>query len=189
MNPSSFMHKTVLAALLLCTFTPGPSQIVRQDMINWRTYRQGALSNARGTLTNVFETQGQFESYWERVNGTIAGKMPTGGIDWGKEKLIAINLGPRANIGYEVIVRSITRVRTGEIQVLFQEQLPLRGVNYPQIQVSPWVLVKMDRTPGQITFKGETVNRLPGVIQGANSRCCGDVCRCCNNCGCCGEEH
>ena len=189
MNPSSFLFKTAIAAVLLCSFAASHSQFGRQDQINWRTYRQGALSNAKGTLTHVFETEGQFQTYWERTNGIIAGKMPTGGIDWAREKLIAINLGPRPNMGHEVIVRSITRTQAGSIQVLFQEQLPLRGVNYPQVQVSPWVLVRMERAPGVISFKGETVNRMPGVTHGKpNQNCCGDVCRCCSNCTCCGDQ-
>ncbi len=189
MNPSSFILKTVVVAALVCSFVPSRSQLGRQDQINWRTYRQGALSNAKGTFTNVFETEGQFQNYWQQTNGVIAGRMPSGGIDWAREKLIAVNLGPRPNIGHEVIIRSITRVRTNEIQVLFQEQLPLQGVNYPQVQVSPWVLVKMERAPGIITFKGGTVNRLPGVVPGqGRGSCCGDVCRCCAGCQCgCGD--
>jgi len=189
MNPSSFIVKTVAAAALLCSFAASHSQFGRQDQINWRTYRQGALSDAKTQMTHVFETEGQFQAYWERIQGSIAGRMPTGGVDWSKEKLIAVNLGPRPNIGHEVIIRSIQRVQTGQIQVLFQEQLPLKNVRYPQVQVSPWVLVKMERAPGMIAFKGETVNRLPGVIPGTpNQNCCGNVCRCCSNCTCCGEH-
>lgn len=164
---------------------------MRQDLVNWRTYKQGAFSNAKGTLTNVFETEGQFQVYWERVNGAIAGKMPTGGIDWSKEKLIAINLGPRPNPGFEVVVSSIKRVTAGTIQVTYQEQLPMQGVNYPQVMVSPWVIVKMERVAGGISFKGQTVKRNAGVIfppQGGD--CCGDACRCCRNCACPGcKEH
>lgn len=185
MNPSSFILKTVAVLALCCSFAPSRSQFVRQDQINWRTYSQGAFSNAKGTLTNVFETEGQFQNYWNQTNGTIAGKMPTG-INWGREKLIAVNLGPRPNIGHEVIVQSIKRISTSQIQVTYQERLPQQGVNYPQVVVNPWVIVKMERAAGTISFKGETVKRNPGVIMppGGN-RCCGDVCRCCDNCGCC----
>jgi hypothetical protein len=188
MNPSSFLFKTAITAVMFCSFAPTHSQGVNQDTINWRTYRQGALSDAKGTLTNVLETEGQFQAYWEKTNGFIAGKMPTGGIDWAKEKLIAVNLGPRANPGYEVVVRSVKRIRAGEIQVLFQEQLPLRGVMYPQVMVSPWVIVKVERAPGIISFKGETVQRMPGVTYGPPNSCCQPVCRCCANCTCCGEQ-
>jgi hypothetical protein len=189
MNPLSFLYKTAIAVAMFCAFANGPSQVGRQDQINWRTYRQGALSNAKGPQTHVFETEGQFQTYWERVNGPVAGKLPTGGVDWAREKLIAVNLGPRPNPGYEVAIQSIKRIRAGEIQVLFQEQLPMRGVNYPQVVVSPWVVVKMERAPGIISFKGETVNRSTGIIAGpGNGSCCQPICRCCENCRCCGEH-
>lgn len=187
MNPSSFILKTAAVVALLCSFAPSRSQFVRQDQINWRTYSQGAFSNAKGTLTNVFETEGQFQTYWDRTNGVIAGKAPKGGIDWSREKLIAVNLGPRPNIGHEVVIQSIKRTTAASIQVIYQERLPQQGVNYPQVQVSPWVIVKMERAAGSISFKGETVKRNPGVIfpPGGGRGCCGNVCRCCENCSCC----
>ena len=187
MNPKSFLYKTVLAAVGFGLFVFSVPQVAGQDGVNWRTYRQGALSNAKGLLTNVFETEGQFQTYWERVNGIVAGKIPTGGIDWSREKLVAVNLGPRPNPGYEVVIRSIKRVRAGELQVLYQEQLPMQGMMYPQVMVSPWIIVKMERTAGVISFKGETVNRSIGVIGGSGD-CCRPVCRCCENCRCCGEH-
>lgn len=192
MNLSSFIAKTVVTVALVCSFVPTRSQVSRLEGVNWRTYKQGAFSNAKGTLTNVFETEGQFQNYWERVNGPIAGKMPTGGIDWSKEKLIAVNLGSRANPGYEVVVASIKRTTAGTIQVVYHEQLPMPGVNYPQVLVSPWVIVKMERVAGNIVFKGETVKRNTGVIYppGGGDDCCGDRCRCCRNRACHGcREH
>ena len=161
---------------------------MRQDMVNWRTYKQGAFSNAKGTLTHIFETEGQFQTYWQQINGNVAGKMPTGGVDWSKEKLVAVNLGPRANAGYAVVVSSIKRIRAGEIQVTYQEQLPMQGVSYPQVMVNPWVIVKVERTPGLISFKGETIRRSTGLIVTPppnKGKCCGDVCRCCESCTCC----
>ncbi|MBC8063957.1 MAG: protease complex subunit PrcB family protein [Chlorobia bacterium] len=185
MNPWSLIAKTAMVVALVCSFVPTRSQGGRQDMVTWRTYRQGAFSNAKGTLTNVFETEGQFQTYWERVNGPIAGKVPTSGVDWAREKLIAVNLGPRANPGYEVVVSSIKRVKTGEILVTFQEQLPVPGMRYPQVVISPFIIVKMERTTGVISFKGETVRRSTGVIiTPPGGRCCVGVCRCCENCGC-----
>lgn len=189
MNPKSFLYKTVVAAIGFGLFVFSVPQVGIQDGVNWRTYRQGALSNAKSTQTFVFETEGQFQSYWQKVNGPVAGKLPTDGIDWSREKLLAVNLGPRPNPGYEVVIRSIKRIRAGEIQVLYQEQLPMRGVNYPQVMVSPWVVVKMERTVGIISFKGEKVDRTTGVIGGPGSGdCCRPICRCCENCRCCGER-
>lgn len=189
MSPSSFFYKTVIAVAGFCLIAISASQrLVPQDMVNWRTFRQGAFSNAQTRQTLVFETEGQFQSYWQRVNGPMAGKMPTDGVDWSREKLIAVNLGSRPNPGYEVAVRSVKRVRAGEIQVLYQEQLPMPGAYYPQVMTSPWVVIKMERAPGIITFKGETVNRSTGVIGGpGRGDCCRPVCRCCENCRCCND--
>jgi hypothetical protein len=189
MKPTSFLYKTALAVAGFALFTFSVPQVGSQEGVNWRTYRQGALSNARTTQTFVFETEGQFQNYWQKFNETMSGKIPTGGIDWSREKLVAVNLGQRPNPGYEVVVRSIKRIRASEIQVLYQEQLPMPGVYYPQVMVSPWVIVKMERTAGVISFKGETVNRNTGVIGGpSRGDCCRPVCRCCANCTCCGEH-
>ncbi|MCC7228801.1 MAG: protease complex subunit PrcB family protein [Fimbriimonadaceae bacterium] len=187
MNPSSFLFKTALALLAFCLFTNGESQIDRQSMVVWRTYHRGLMSGAKQTETYVFETEGQFQNYWSKVIGPIGGKMPTGGIDWSREKLVAVNLGSRPNPGYEIVVASMKRVRSAEILVTFQEKLPIPGMNYPQMTISPFVIVKMDRIPGLITFKGETVKSNIGIIKGQGN-CCGDVCRCCENCGC-GCQH
>jgi hypothetical protein len=185
MNPSSFLVKTASVAVLLCTFVSTRSQIGRQDMVVWGNYKQGAFSNAKGTLTNVFETEGQFQTYWERVNGPVAGKVPTTGVDWSKEKLVAVNLGPRPNPGHELMISSVRRIQTGEIQVTYRELLPMPGVKYGQVTISPFIVIKVQRTAGRISFRGETVNRTTGVIvTPPGGRCCTGVCRCCANCGC-----
>lgn len=187
MNPSSSIVKTLLLALTFCLFSPGQTQLNRQDMINWRTYQRGLMSNAKNTETYVFETEGQFQSYWQRVIGPLGGKMPSGGIDWSKEKLVAVNLGSRPNPGYEVAIVSIKRVRAAEIQVTFQEKLPMQGFAYPNMVVSPFVIAKMERNPGTISFKGESVKNNIGFY-GTGGSCCGAECRCCENCTCCRRD-
>lgn len=158
--------------------------------MNWRTYQQGALSNVRGLVTNVFETEGQFQTFWKNNMGDVAGKMPTGGVDWSREKLVMINLGPRPNTGYELAVTSIKRVRAGEILVTYRERLPIEGVRYPQVQISPWYIVRLDRlATGAIKFQGETVKGSIGggviIVPGrGGDPCCGPRDRCCGHCDC-----
>src|SRR5436190_22891261 len=99
MNPSSFISKTLTLTLAFCLFSPGKTQInpgFPQDGVNWRTYQRGLMSNSRATETYVFETEGQFQTYWKNVVGPLGGKLPTGGINWATEKLVAVNLGQRA---------------------------------------------------------------------------------------------
>jgi len=185
------LAKTVMVVATLCAFLPSRSQFLPQDQINWRTYRQGAFSNAKTAQTNVFETEGQFQRFWQNVIGTAGGKMPTDGVDWAREKLVAINLGVRPNAGYELSIQSIKRVKASEILVSYRERLPIQGVSYPQVQISPWIIVRMERAGGAINFQGRTVSGSIGaggtVIfppDRNDDGCCEPGTKCCSACGC-----
>ena len=179
-----------MVAVAFCAFSPSRSQLAPQDQITWRTYKQGAFSNASQTLTNIFETEGQFQNFWNNVLSARNGPVPTQGVDWTKEKLVAINLGPRPNTGYELSVASIKRVTANDILVTFRERLPIEGVRYPQMQTSPWLILKMQRTPGSINFKSITVRGAIGqggttiIIPDDEDGCCEPGTRCCRACGC-----
>jgi|GEM_PF-4164131 len=177
-----------MVALAFCALSPSRSQFIPQDQINWRTFKQGAFSNARSAQTNVFETEAQFQRFWQNVLGPKAGVMPTQGVDWSTQKLIAINLGPRPNAGYELSVASIKRTQAAQILVTYRERLPIDGVRYPQMEISPWIVVRMERTAGAIDFKGITVRGSLGqggtIIIPEDDGCCEPGTRCCSQCGC-----
>lgn len=186
------LAKTLVAACAFCIFAVSQAlpQFNLANQINWRTYVQGAFSQVQNFETNVFETEGQFQLYWEKKIGKLGGNLPATGVDWSREKLVAINLGIRPNTGYELYVQNVSRGNAAEIVVNFRERLPIPNVRYAQVQSSPFVVIKVQREAGRIIFKGEKVSGsiMPGgtVIFPPNQQgsCCGDNCKCCSSCGC-----
>jgi hypothetical protein len=160
---------------------------------NWRTFKQGAFSNADQYGTYVMETEGVWQKYWANVVGGKAADAPKT-INWASEKLVAINLGRRPNSGYELYVRSVERGRANEIVVYVVERTPIPGMMYAQVVINPWIVIKMDRAAGNIVFKKETVDgsNLGGgsrIVQlGQDGDCCNGPCRCCSGCNCRGDH-
>jgi hypothetical protein len=177
----------IVAGVLLAA-SASVAQHSLPNSIEWHTFRQGAFSNAREFGTKVLETEGSFQKYWADVVGGRASDAPKG-VDWAKEKLVAINLGVRPNTGYELYVRSVERVRTNEIRFNVVERLPLEGMPAAQVRISPWVLIRMERAPGNITFAKSVqdgnhiggIEIIPGPPGGS---CCSGPCTCCKGCGC-----
>ena len=178
----------VVAGILLGT----PASIAQQGLknsIEWHTFRQGAFSNATEFGTKVIETEGTYQKYWAEVVGGRSTDAPKG-VDWSKEKLVAINLGIRPNTGYELYVRSVEKVRANEIRFNVIERLPMPGAPAAQVRISPWILIRIERTPGNITFAKQVQdgNHIGGVdiiqVGPPGGSCCSGPCTCCKGCAC-----
>jgi hypothetical protein len=187
MRPKAVLLLAILLAGIVTSVAS--AQLRVSNSINWRTFRQGAFSNGRRFETQVIETEGLWQRYWGNVVGGKVEDTPDG-VDWSKEKLVAINLGQRTNTGYELYVRSVERFRANEIRVNVVERLPIPGMRTAQVMTSPWIVIKMERTPGTVTFNKQVEDgsnrggfRITQVGPPSGS-CCTPPCQCCKSCGC-----
>lgn len=143
---------------------PGGAQWSQQNYINWSTFKQGQHSRISEQQVIEIATEGDFMNYWQRSTGNAPGTAPKG-IDWMKQKLVAVHLGTRPNSGYSVAVKNI--VRSGAWATIHAvEETPMSGVYVAQVQVSPWVLVKLDRTAAAFRTEWSSRTARPAIILG-----------------------
>ena len=143
----------------------------------FRTLAQGQQSEATSFRTQVLNSEADLQRYWSQVIGNPPQTAPKG-VQWGKEVLIAINLGQRPTLGYSVYVETIAKTQ-GQLVVTVVEQKPAPGGMVGQAITSPWVIIRMDRQAEPLVFRRkELENRFGGVQR--------HQCNCRCGCACCG---
>lgn len=171
-------------ALILIASRPMAQFVGYEKGIVWGNYLSGTDCGIAKAGVRVLVTEGDWQKYWSELNG---GKAPASSaprdIDWNKEQLIAINLGQRPTMGYQVYVESIRRNNPSEYVVQYVETTPMAGQIVPQAVSSPFAIIKMERALGNPTFAQRTaVQRFYGSSWG-NKGGCG--CKCgCASCKC-----
>lgn len=135
------MRWIVVLALTLLS-----SLLFAQGPVVFDTYQSGQHGNIDKEQNQVLLTEGAFQTYWKALTGESNAPRE---IKWNNEFLIAINLGQRPTNGYKVFVESIERVR-GNLQVNIVEIAP--GGVAGTVMTSPWTIIRVNRTPGNITF-------------------------------------
>lgn len=117
------------------------AQAVKFDVL-----QSGQQGNVQTEQFHVFQTEGQFQTYYKAMTGENASFRD---VKWATEFLIAVNLGQRSSGGYKVFVESIEKQR-GEIVVNVVEVTPVG--NTTSVMTSPWEIVRVQRTSGNVRF-------------------------------------
>lgn len=129
--------------LFLCLI---PALLFAQTEVKFEVFQSGQQSNVQTEQFHVFQTEGQFQTYWKASTGEANAPRD---VKWATEFLIAVNLGNKSSGGYKVFIESIERVR-GELVVTVVELMPSGATT--QAITSPWEIVKVQRTSGNIKF-------------------------------------
>ena len=93
--------------------------------IGWRdlTHRMGKVEFTRRAL-GVYHSRGSFVRL---LDATMPGRAPVPPkLDWNREQLVVISLGPRSSTGYSLRIDRVTEQRRG-IYVYAHEQTPALG--------------------------------------------------------------
>jgi PrcB C-terminal len=93
--------------------------------IGWRdlTHRMGKVEFTRRAL-GVYHSRGSFVRL---LDATMPGRAPVPPkLDWNREQLVVISLGPRSSTGYSLRIDRVTEQRRG-IYVYAREQTPALG--------------------------------------------------------------
>lgn len=151
-----------------------------QGGVKYRTFDSGALSAITAPRQQVINNEAEFQTYWRQHTGSPLGAP--GGIEWGKELLIAIHLGNRPTAGYQVYVEGIERPTPNDLVVRFVESQPPKGTFSAAMITSPWVLVRVERAGGNIRFQGRVQQSSVIVLGSPKHTNCGCTC----GCGCTG---
>ncbi len=146
------------------------------DAIPWRTYKSGKSGGITAPRQLVITNGANWQVYWAEVTGEPPRSAPTD-VDFTREQLVAIHLGQRPNPAYEVYVESIRQTSPAQATVHYVEATPPPGQAVIQVLSSPWVIVRMPRVPGVLSFSKRTV---AGRVRPGEG---GAPCRCCWRCG------
>ena len=84
--------------------------------------------------------------------------MPKG-IDWTKSELVAIHLGHRGSLGYEVRVVSVEREGEDTL-VTWSERLPIAKVQSRPRDSSPYVIASFPAQSGRVHFRSVVLDSL-----------------------------
>jgi len=151
--------------VLLAAVAAAIGQYDGRPAIRWSTFLEGQESQIKKQRFDVLVTEGDWQRFWNQMTRRGASSAPRG-VNWNTEQLVAIHLGTREGSGNRVYVQSITSPRPHDVQITYVEQRPAprydgRGGrdrnrdddrDRDRREVSPYVIVKMNRTPGVPRF-------------------------------------
>lgn len=130
-----------------------------QQGVNFRSYKAGPYSRIEEATTEVLNTQGDLERWWPVLTGEDVSRTPRD-VNWNDERLILVSLGARSSGGYRVFVKSIER-KDSNLIVHYVEQKPPAGQAVLTVITSPWELIRMPKTAGNISFDKKIDKGMP----------------------------
>lgn len=136
-----------------------------QDQVNFSAFRTGANSLIQTQGMFELPSEGEFQAYWARSTGQSPATAPRG-VDWNRQKIVAIHLGKRPSGGYSVMVQKV--VRQGSVAIISAvERKPIPGQYVSDAITSPFVLLKVDRIT--VPFRLSLTEGREGAIPGGGS--------------------
>jgi hypothetical protein len=181
------IRRVGVPVLVLVAATLAAAQFLANDVIRYRTYETGLQSRVERQSFFILNNEAEFQRYWQTAQGQPPQTAPRG-IDWGREQLVAFHIGRRPTAGYSAQVGSIQRVRPNEVVAEFVELLPVPGQMQAQVVTSPWIIIRMDRTPGTLSFRTRMEQTRPGFGVIPPVQRCVCECTCCRSGRCRSHE-
>ncbi len=109
---------------------------------DWATYRSGHVSEIAHPEMFVLNTEADFQTYYSRAFG---GHAPRAGVDWYRERLVAVHLGAKRTTGFGVSVRNVSKDGAyGTIVAV--EETPIPGQFVTRVETSPFVIIRVERS-------------------------------------------
>ncbi|AIE85732.1 protease complex subunit PrcB family protein [Fimbriimonas ginsengisoli] len=121
-----------------------------QNQLNWSVLTSGTVSQFKQSSFQILNSQNDLQMYWMNATGQAPQTAPIG-VNWMKEKLVAINIGQRPTGGYSVVVQNV--VKNGVYGTVYAvEQKPPQGQWVSEHITSPYVIIKVDRSAAQLSL-------------------------------------
>lgn len=125
-----------------------------QEELPWRVYMVEETGAIPGARAEVIHSRGEFVSYWRALTGERDAPRD---VDFDREMLLALHIGRRNTSGYSLTLTHI-RYGNGGIVVRYVEHSPAEGQRVRRSATSPFLLVRMERFDGPVTFDRRTSN-------------------------------
>jgi len=131
--------------------------------VDWEPFQSGNFSRIGNRGLEVIDSQSELERYWRRLTGQPPATAPKG-VDWFRQKVLAITLGMRQTGGYSIFVQKIEPGRNASTIVRAAERTPLPGQFVSQGQTAPWIMVKVDRHADNFELSVLPIQAMPGTV-------------------------
>ena len=136
-----------LALLVSATFPRASATAHAPQTIPFRVIAQGTESKIDGPHELVARTHGTWQLIWTEH----AGDSPLPTVDWDREMVVAVFVGPRPTNGYAVEIIDITR-RAHDLVVRYREHLPTDQAALSRGGTSPYEIVAVPRDSSYVRF-------------------------------------
>ena len=112
------------------------------------TVSQGSRSAIEEPRDVTVRTLAEWQALWKQHGGNEAAPA----IDFTKEMIAAVFLGTRSTGGYAVDIRA-TRREGAALVIEYAEQAPGRDAIVTQALTSPFHIVRLPRSAGEVRFR------------------------------------
>jgi hypothetical protein len=93
-----------------------------------------------------------WEHAWRENHRRVLPVPPLPEVDFEREMVLAISIGPRPTAGYGVRIRS-AHVQDGKLRVEAVETRPAAGAILPTVVTHPYAFVRVPRFEGDVLFE------------------------------------
>ena len=144
----------VVSSLVPCLAQTPAVQRAKLDFeaVPFREFLAGFSSPVSEPRQWVITSQTEFQSYWSDTLGHDPKDTPKV-VDFRRNALVAIHIGPRATSGYNVYVQSVVKISADSALITYVEQKPRPLTVVVQGRTSPWVLLKVPASYTSFSFK------------------------------------
>lgn len=139
----------VLAALAACSATRTSSAPAADEPASIAYGYQSALDAHAGL---VVRDAAEWARVWKRHHAHVIPAPPLPEVDFAREMVLGITLGPRPTGGYGVRIRA-ARVRENALVAEIVESAPATGAIVPMVVTQPYAFVRVPRFDGPVRFE------------------------------------
>lgn len=143
----------------------------------WVVYASGDDAPVAVASTCVMSSQMDFDNYVRNYN--MPGVAEMGGVDWYRDRLIAIHLGRKMTPGYQILINHIDIVDSRRVDVSYTQIEPTGQSYGPGTPRGAYLLVRVPRIGSLVTFTRNVARDISLYARGG----CGCGCPSCRACG------
>ncbi len=157
---------------------------VRPGPVTFETIAQGAMSRIRSTENVVIKDTASWDALWRRHTGFSVPPPRPGGpellrlpsapaVDFTREMVVARFMGTRNSGGFGTEIQRISRDATNDYTVSVVDRSPAPGMPVTRVITSPFHMVRVTRTEGQVAFdvregEGEAGVHAVAILQSSD---------------------
>lgn len=151
-----------------------------QFRLPWRVFASG--DDAPGLIGSTFVMSSQYDFDRYIRNYQMAGISDASGIDWDRERLLAIHLGRKTSPGYQILINHVDVVDSTRVDVSYIQVEPAGKPLLSTFSNGPYIVIRVPRACPVVSFSKRIVrDDVPFKLDSCDCGC--DSCRYCGKRG------